>query len=119
MGRVLLDTNILINHLGDIEPLPDSHDEFLISVLTEFELLRFPGLSIQEERQIRAFIQTLRVVPVTETIAIRAAELGRIHRIGSVDLLLAATALILEMPFITKNIRDFRKISQLKIQTKI
>ncbi|MBI2410332.1 MAG: hypothetical protein HYV32_00350 [Candidatus Kerfeldbacteria bacterium] len=48
-------------------------------------------------------------------IAERAAMLGRTRKTKLPDLLIAATALILDIPLITKNKKDFRKIPGLTV----
>lgn len=114
--RILIDTNVIILHLGGIAPLTrDAH--FTVSMLTRFELLRYPGMSRTEETHIRTFLNICEHIPVDERIAERAAFLGRTHRIGGIDLLIAATALELDLPLITQNAKDFRRIPGLDVRS--
>lgn len=116
MQPVLLDTNIIILHSSNQEPINPQGLLPTVSTLTVFELLQYSKLTPPEERAIRAILRQCFIEPVTVAIAERAAILGRKYRIGPIDLLLAATALELSLTFVTKNIKDFRKIPGLVIQ---
>ncbi|HAZ28269.1 MAG TPA: nucleotide-binding protein [Candidatus Magasanikbacteria bacterium] len=119
-SSVLIDTNIVILHLSDILILPAENEAvLLISVLTKFELLRYPGMGRTEETQIRTFLNFCELIPINERIADQAAFLRRTHRIGTVDLLIAATALECHIPLITRNVKDFRHIPNLDVRTEI
>ncbi len=57
-------------------------------------------------------LQTLAWVPVDEAVSRRAGELGREHRarhagLGVADLIIAATALLLDADLATGNVRHF------------
>jgi predicted nucleic acid-binding protein len=86
------------------------------SELTRTEILR--GLRSHERGAAERLFGGIRWVPVTESIARRAGELGRTWRrshrtLGTVDLIVAATALELDAPLATANIRHFPMISGL------
>lgn len=115
-GGVLLDTNVLILHVSKQEVIPPVSHSLFISVLTVFELLRLPGMTREEETALRELIGACEVIALTPAIAERAAFLGRTHHIGAVDLLIAATALELKIPLITKNFRDFKNIPNLLVR---
>lgn len=116
MVRFLLDSNILILHTAGQQRLLFERKIGAVSTLTVFELLRLPGMSEKEEHTIRELISLCQTISVNNSIAERAALLSRNHpKKHPIDLLLAATALELGVPIITKNIRDFKKIPQLEI----
>ena len=63
----VLDTNVVLYHLGDrlAEPLP--HGAICVSVITEMELLSYPSLSPEEEsRYIAQTCHSLRGLPIRE-----------------------------------------------------
>lgn len=64
-------------------------------------------------------ILTMDVWPIDSSIARRAAELGRTRTTKLPDLLIAATALEYNLILITKNVKDFHNIPNLKIQEHI
>ncbi|MBI4599749.1 PIN domain-containing protein [Candidatus Uhrbacteria bacterium] len=116
MSEILLDTNIVILHLSGKKFLSFPLHGSTISALSIFELLCLPGLSSEEERAINEIIKNCRVVPVTESIANRAALIARTVKKHPIDLLIAATAIECGLVLLTENIRDFRNIPGLKIQ---
>jgi predicted nucleic acid-binding protein len=48
-------------------------------------------------------------------IAEQAATLRRTHRTKLADSIIAATALVIRAPLLTRNTRDFKRITELKI----
>ena len=119
---VLLDTNIVIGYLaGDPEiallfdAVAAGRITIGVSVVTEYELLRFPQLTPDQEVVILRLLNAIRVVDVNRRIAQRAALLSREYRGTTTDLLLAATAMDNGVRFLTRNIRDFKKIHGLNL----
>lgn len=118
--RCVLDTNIVLTQLIDasISP-PHVAGEYAVSVITEAELLQLPGLSEIEQFRIEDILSVCTIIPITSLIARKAAALGRTRRGKLPDLLIAATAILYDVPLVTKNIRDFKNIPQLKVIEKI
>ena len=116
MVRVLLDTNILILHVAARRPAASFFDKAGISVVSVFETLRLPGLSTFEEQILRDILAVCEIMPVTDAMARRAALLGRSRRTRPLDLLIAATALELGVPLVTKNLKDFKRIPGLSVR---
>jgi len=84
------------------------------SILTRAEL--FAGRP-DEEKGVRELLATLTEVGVNQRIA---EEAGRIRRTAGVDLadaVIAATALHLGVPVLTRNRRDFDRVRGLKVRT--
>lgn len=117
---VLLDTNIVLSHLRDntLDKAP-AEMEFVISVITEAEVLRLPGLGKDELASVEKFISLCKVVNVDSDIARKAAELGRTRKTKLPDLLIAATALHFGLEIMTFDAKDFRRIPGLLLRTKI
>lgn len=118
MSRQLLDTNILILHIGDIEPVEFIPGFVAVSSVTVFELLRYPGMSSEERQKIQNMIDACVEIPVNSTIARRAAELSFTRpKMKSLDVLIAATALVYHLPLVTKNTKDFKGVKGLTIHS--
>ncbi len=116
--EVLVDTNILIAHLAGQERLSVSPSQVGISAITMFEMLSLPGISESEQTKIRSLLALMSVFSVTSAVAERASTLARTRTKRHVlDLLIAATALELDVPLVTKNIKDFRNVPGLKVKT--
>ncbi len=111
---VLLDTSILIDFLRgrrDAVRLVSSLDEVpLSSEICRVELLQ--GLRPAEFADAEQLLALIDWVPVLEPIARHAGELGRQWRpshsgIGTSDLIIAASAELLEANLLTLNVRHF------------
>ena len=120
--QVLLDTNIVIEHLRDdptIAPLFDAIGRGAlvpaVSTIMEFELLRYPEITDAHEIVILRLLNDFRIHSVGRKTAQIAALLYRRYRGKTNDLLIAATAIEHDIPLLTRNVRDFRRISELKL----
>ena len=91
---------------------------FAVSVVTQMELM--VGCRNRNElRKLEKFLRQFSVIKVNHVISDRAVELLRVYRLSHglliADSLIAATALVLKMPFATNNQQDFRFIKGLKL----
>lgn len=72
-----------------------------------------------ELRMLDEFLNRFQVLTITERISLKATQLLREYRLSHglliADALIAATALALDQPFITKNRRDYAFISGLNL----
>ena len=91
--RAILDTNVVIYlQKGWLaKPLPPG--EYLISVITEIELLSFASLDEAQRSALQRLIDALEVVGVDEAVKRCAIALRRDHRLKLPDALIAAAAL--------------------------
>ena len=114
--RGVLDTNVVLYLLGGrlAEGLPAG--EYLTSVITEMELLSYPSLTKEEERQIRSFLGEVRVIGLGEEVKERAIELRRKHGMKLPDAIVAATALAGEAE-LCKNDRKMGLVPELKVRS--
>ncbi|MBI2473039.1 PIN domain-containing protein [Candidatus Uhrbacteria bacterium] len=120
MALVLLDTNVLILHIGGFEKIVLPPLAAAVSTITVFELIRYPGLSSQEVSAIQSILDECIHISVGTAIAQRAASLSKTRpKMKSLDLFIAATALELSCPLITHNVKDFKGIKNLVIRSKI
>ncbi len=90
---VVLDTNTAMYFLGGklAQPLPD--DDYIVSVITQIELLSYPLLSPDEERQVLEFLTTVVVIELTAEIRDAAIQLRRDYRLKLPDAIIAGTAM--------------------------
>jgi hypothetical protein len=87
-----------------------------ISVITEMELI----IGCRDKTELQAlerFLQRFQIIKLNEAISDRAVDLLRRYRLSHglliADALIAATAMALDKPFVTKNQRDYRFITDL------
>ena len=106
--KALFDTNILIDYLSGIPQARlelERYSNRAISVITWMEVMA--GATRVDERQIRAFLLTFNILPVTTEIAEQAFDLRRQRKIKLPDAIILATAQVEDRLFITRNTRDF------------
>ncbi len=118
---ILLDTNILIEVLrgSDLADRLEKMDEnFAISAVTEMELY-FGARDKRELRRIMKFLAGFEIIHLDEPVSRRATELiaeyAKSHRLAIPDALIAATALIHNLPLLTLNKKDFRYIEGIEL----
>jgi len=58
-GKFLLDTNVLILSLSEGFIFPENN--YIISIITEIELLSFPKLNKEEEKVLRKFLTNFKI----------------------------------------------------------
>jgi tRNA(fMet)-specific endonuclease VapC len=126
--RYLVDTDWIISGLGAVpgvvELLSDlAGDGLAISVITLGEVFDgaygHPDPPTEFDRY-RRFFAGYALLPVTEDIAARFAEVRAFLRrqgqpIGDLDVLIAATALDHDLTLVTRNLRHFERIPNLKL----
>jgi len=117
----VVDTGVLIDALRAngpaVETLASLYPVPICSEISRVEILR--GMRSAERQATQALLEQLMWVPLDQAISARAGELGRRYRasypgLGAADLVVAATALHLNRPLITTNVRHFPMFEDLK-----
>lgn len=113
---IVLDTNAVLYFLAGrlAEPLPEA--DFYVSVITEIELLSYPLLKMEDEAEIRSFLNDVTIIDLTETIKQSAIALRRQYRLKLPDALIVATAHDLSAELFTNDIK-LLNISELSIKS--
>lgn len=119
--HVLVDTNIIVGLMnGSIRPEDLLRERsIIVSAVTIAEIYALSGMSKEEERRIDLATSFLEVAVLDVAIAKRAGLLARTRRRTTADLLIAATAIELGVPLLTKNTKDFRGIPDLQVVTEL
>ncbi len=120
--KLLVDTDIIIDYLKGVKPARElfkSKDIVIYcSILSKKELLSKVGLSDSERKKIMNLISRLKVLKIDNDINQKYMLL--INRYGErqssiVDYLIAATAWAKNLPLLTRNIKHFKKIKEIKL----
>ena len=121
---VIIDTDVLIDTsrgvqdaISCIQQL-EQQSTVAISSITEMELI--VGCRNKNELQaLERFLKRFQVIKVNEAITDIATDLLKQYRLSHglliADALIAATAITLSVPFVSKNQRDYRFISNLNL----
>lgn len=120
MGKeYLIDTNAVIDYLNN--KLPDPASELLdsivakISVITRMELLSWPGANKKQTAVLNDFIEASEVFSLEEPIILKAIEIRKETKTKLPDAIIAATAMVHQLTLITRNTKDFEKVSGLEL----
>ncbi len=124
----LLDTNICIHFLkgqfGLIEKLGSiGFDKFAISEITLAELYYGAEKSQNIDKNllvIENFADKIIILPVFDSLKIYAKEKARLKTKGTIisdlDLFIGATAIVNEMILVTRNVNEFERMENIKIE---
>ena len=101
--NTVLDTNAILYLLGGklAKPLPSA--QYFVSVISEMELLSYPSLDELSLTKIRAFLDDVVIIGLTEEIRELAIRLRRLHTLKLPDAIVGATALSIRAVLITND----------------
>jgi len=110
----LLDTNIVLYHLAGRLAQPLESADYYVSVISELELLSYPGLNPEAENRIQSFLGDVTVVQLTPDICKSTIDLRRRNRIKLPDAIIAGTARTINAELVT-NDENLLKLSDLTV----
>lgn len=111
----MADTNALIYLLSGDSCMKSYLANYIgLSVISEIELLSFPGITSFEEQQIRSFIKDCTVLFLTENVKNKTIALRRSYKIKLPDAIIAATAIENNLQLITAD-KGFKQIAELDL----
>jgi predicted nucleic acid-binding protein len=108
---VLVDSDIVIDHIRGARPLPAF--PLAYSTITRCEL--FAGRD--DATYLRELLAPLHEIPVDSSIAELGGTLRRTTRLPTPDALIAATALEHELSLMTRNRRHFERVPGLSLRS--
>lgn len=119
--KYLLDSNIIIDFLkGALTTnvyeflLPIIDDEVILSIISKMEILGFNFENENEENIYKTFIENSLVLNLNENIVNKTIEIRKNKKIRLADAIIASTAISNDYTLITRNIKDFKNINELK-----
>jgi toxin FitB len=108
---ILLDTDVLVDHLRGARRLSPDVGRIGVSVVTRCEL--FAGRD--EPERLRRFLWPMIELPIDGVIAELAGLTRRQAGIATPDALIAATALVHGIPLMTRSRRHFDRVGTLQL----
>lgn len=121
---VVIDTDILIDASRGVDEaiacleLVEARSQLAVSAVTEMELM----VGCRDKAELRAldkFLSRFQVISLNERMSDAAVDLLRRYRLTHglliADAFIAATAIVLDSPFVSKNQRDYRFIAGLNL----
>jgi len=115
-NKLVIDTNIILYLLSGDKTLSEflQDKQGYVSVITELELIGFPDISSKELKQIKNFLEDCTVIEITEEVKSIYTFLRRQYRLKLGDAAAAATAIYLDLPFISAD-KEFNKVTELQL----
>ena len=125
MIKALIDTDIHVDFLrmktraskGIFQDIVDEKIIGLSSVITEAEL--FSGedcRDLEKKRAVEDLLSLTHKVEIDSVIAKKAGELRRSYKTPLIDALIAASAIVSGSILYSRNVRHFKKISELRLK---
>lgn len=115
---MLLDTNIVIYACrpgGEWLAPWAEHPQACIASVTKIEALGFASIKPDEEQAINELFGTCIVHALDEAVIDRAVLVRRGPKIGTLDAIIAATALEHDVVLVTRNVEDFKDVRGLRV----
>jgi predicted nucleic acid-binding protein len=115
----LIDTNILI-YSGQVQFAPilatfvTDRNNF-VSVISIVETLGFQRITPQQIIYFESIFKVLQITPIDNAVIEKAVEIRRLKKMSLGDALIAATAIVIDEPLITRNVIDFAGIDNLVV----
>ncbi|MEO0834452.1 MAG: type II toxin-antitoxin system VapC family toxin [Cyanobacteria bacterium J06642_3] len=100
---IVLDTNVVLYHLGNRLKQPLTRRRYAISIITEIELLSYPRIELPEIIKIQNFIDKTTVVELRNSVKTETIKLRKQYSLKIPDAIIAATALRLNGTLLTKD----------------
>jgi predicted nucleic acid-binding protein len=123
MPEVLLDSDILIDHLRGDEPARQYLKRFeagerqgYLSIITVAELAAGQMRQEQEEEKVHQLLALFTHIALDFAIAWRGDEIRRQYHTRLADALIAATALSCHLQLSTRNLQHFTPIEGLRVE---
>ncbi len=120
-SMIVIDTNIFVDHLRNYPPAVDFFDKIdsvvLFSAITEAELLAGHANNDKVKREkLLHFLNRWTKISVDNPLVVAAGDISRKYGLEVPDAIIAATALSNNAELITRNVKDFRSVSDLKVR---
>lgn len=120
--NILIDTSVIIDDLRQshlktktiLNSLYESHEKMYFSSITIGEI--YSGSSaVSMEKKINRVLSLMEMVDINTEILKSAGAVRRKTHISLIDAIIAATAIELNIPIATLNVKDFEKVKNIKL----
>lgn len=123
IGACLLDSNIVIDYIGNQLPedVVRQIDEGIeagsckLSVINEIEVLGFHPEDPAEFVPFEEFVDAVMTLPLDAAVVRQTIFIRRTYKVKLPDAIIAATALIHDLNLLSRNESDFKKIPGLRL----
>ena len=118
----LIDTNVVIDFF--IGRLPTKatdwleelfEGEFYFSIINKIELLGFSSTDPNETQMLEDLIGMATLLPLSDDVAKETIAMRKQHKIKLPEAVVGATAISYDLTLVTRNLKDFSKVSKIKV----
>ncbi len=115
-NKYLLDTNAVLYILNGDKALAEllNGEKLYVSIITEMELLSYRNITAKEKQQIKNFLADFIIVQIDDEIRDQTIEIKKSTHLKLPDSIIAATAIALDIPFVTSD-KQFRTVTNLNL----
>jgi predicted nucleic acid-binding protein len=117
--KFLIDTNVVIEVLGNYMPIHIKRNvlsmPLVVSAVSYMETLGWYRATPSQIQILQTFMNSAIVLPINQPVIEKTIFIRQQKRIGLGDAIIAATAMVYDMTVVTRNVADFKPISDLKI----
>jgi predicted nucleic acid-binding protein len=101
--EIFVDTNIILYLLKGNDTLENllQGKELYVSFITELELIGYRTITASEEQEIGSLLAESIIIPLNEQIKREYVMLRKTYPLKLADAIIAATAIVMDIPFIT------------------
>ena len=111
----LADTNAVLYFLSGNECMkPYISCKYAVSIISEMELLSYPKITEEEEKNVNRFLVGSTLLSITNEVKKKTIELRKKYNIKLPDAIIAATAMENDLTLITAD-KGFEKVEELKL----
>jgi toxin FitB len=119
---MLLDSNIIIyssrQEYPEMETFLTSENIF-VSAISRVEVLGYHNLPTAQKLELEIFFQTTKTFPVSSEVIDVAVSLRQQRKMSLGDAIIAGTAIAHDKTLVTRNVRDFQWIEELRLYNPI
>ena len=116
MNRLLLDSNIIIGVVtGRFSISQLKEPDLAVSEITRLEVFGYHKLQSQEEELLDEFFRNINCLPISKEIVNQAIKYRKQKKMSNGDAIIAATAIVNNLPLATANVKDFEHLEVLEI----
>jgi predicted nucleic acid-binding protein len=117
---MIIDTNIVIysiqSEFGVLRDYLEINQQSLrVSIITKIETLGYHKLTLEDQKKFEVFFQIVPSFAINDPIINEAIRLRQQRKRSLADSIIAATALLYNLPVLTNNTADFEDISGLQV----
>ncbi|MGM9508186.1 type II toxin-antitoxin system VapC family toxin [Larkinella sp. GY13] len=117
---MIIDTNIVIysiqSEFGVLRDYLEINQQSLrVSMITKIETLGYHKLTAEDQKKFEVFFQIVPTFAINNPIITEAIRLRQQRKRSLADSIIAATALVYNLPVLTNNTADFEDISGLQV----